>query len=152
MSAPGEILALAGLGGGTEAAAAVAQRGDIFRMVEAAETAVLCPAEPGGLPIPLRGRLAAGMAEAHGLPELAAHYRARTETMGDVALADGLEQAVAAFAEMAAMRPRDATGGDIDALRGAGLAEPDIVRLCELTAFVAFHIRVVIGLRVMEGQ
>ena len=47
------------------------------------------------------------------------------------------------------LSPKDAKEDDISALKSAGLDDADIVRLSELIAFVAYQIRVVIGLRLM---
>ena len=44
------------------------------------------------------------------------------------------------------MNPKQATEGEILALKSAGILEADIVRLSELIAFVSYQVRVVKGL------
>jgi uncharacterized protein YciW len=58
-------------------------------------------------------------------------------------------RAILAFTDLVALSPRDATAADIERLRDAGIAEPDIVRLAQLNAFFAYKIRLVDGLKLM---
>jgi uncharacterized protein YciW len=51
--------------------------------------------------------------------------------------------------DLVTQSPKSATRGHIDALRDAGVAEADIVRLAELIAFVNYQLRVVAGLRLL---
>ncbi|MEM9430867.1 MAG: hypothetical protein AAGA32_15410 [Pseudomonadota bacterium] len=129
-------MALAGVAGGPTAAA-VRERADIAEMIAVAERAALRPDDPGGLSHTLRAEIAASIAKAEGCTALAERWG---HGSGEGA------PALRAFADKVAMGPRDIVSGDIDALRAAGVAEPDIVRLCELVAFTAFYIRVVKGL------
>ena len=39
----------------------------------------------------------------------------------------------------------------LDALKSAGIADADIVRLAELNAFLAYQIRLIAGLKLMQG-
>ena len=50
-----------------------------------------------------------------------------------------------------AAHTRDIAADDIAALQDAGVTDADIVRLCELNAFLAYQIRVVSGLQLMTG-
>ena len=50
------------------------------------------------------------------------------------------------------MSPREIRAEDIEALKTAGVADPDIVRLCELNAFLAYEIRLVAGLRLLREK
>lgn len=143
-------------------AEALTVRANIVALADASHDAVLTPREPGGIDHGLRAALAARMAHHNRDDRIAAHYA----ELLDVA---GPPQAVAAIAEpghtpsdprLAAIvrhidllttHPRDATKGDVDALRNAGVAEPDIVRLAELAAFVSFQVRFAIGLRLLES-
>ena len=54
--------------------------------------------------------------------------------------------------DLVTLGPKDAVAGDIQALRAAGLAEADIVRLSELIAFLAYELRLVAGLRLLGGE
>ena len=60
----------------TPAAAAVAFRADVLRMTQAAEDAVLRPAEPGGWPHALRAALACRIARLNDCHALATRYLA----------------------------------------------------------------------------
>ena len=59
--------------------------------------------------------------------------------------------AILAHSDLLTLRPRDATRGDIEALKAAGVEEPDIVRLAELAAFVNYQARVIRGLQALGG-
>jgi uncharacterized protein YciW len=159
---------LAGLDGARAGAggldAVLRQRAEILSLCEQSHRAILTPREPGGLPHVLRAALAARMALANRDAALEAHYRG---LMGgaDAALAvvaaggSAPAGADAAFGmSLAAIvrhvdlmtRHVPAAGrADIDALKTAGLTEPDIVRLQELIAFVNFQVRVIAGLRAL---
>ena len=57
------------------------------------------------------------------------------------------------FVDKVANQTRDAAAADISHLAGGrGIADADIVRLCELVAFLAFQIRVISGLRSDEWE
>ena len=51
--------------------------------------------------------------------------------------------------DLVTLNPKDATEGDITALRSVGLGDADIVRLSELIAFISYQVRVVAGLRLI---
>ena len=55
--------------------------------------------------------------------------------------------AILSHVDLVTTRPRDATQADIAALRGAGVTEPDIVRLSQVVAFVNYQVRVIAGLQ-----
>ena len=59
---------------------------------------------------------------------------------------------VLAFVDKVANQTRDIAAKDIAGLQAAGVSDADIVRLCELIAFLAYQIRVVAGLRLMQGS
>ena len=143
--------------------AALDGRADILSMTRKAHDAALRPAKPGGLSHAVRAALAARAARLHGEESLAVHYRslmAAANAGGDVeALADpaatNVEDrrlaAFAAYTDLASTAPRDATEADIAALWTAGICDADIVRLAELTAFLAYQFRVVAGLKLMQA-
>jgi len=118
---------------------------------------VLRPHQTGRWSHPLRAALAARIATLNAEPQLAADY---AEGAGDfAALADpaqdgaaqGLAEVVA-FMDKVAADTRHVSAGDIAALQAAGVADADIVRLAELNAFLAYQIRVIAGLRLMQGR
>jgi uncharacterized protein YciW len=139
-----------------EATGSLTLRGDIFAMTEAASAAVLTPTETGAFSHSMRAALAARIARLNGLDDLAEHYGQRIgdneAILGDPSFDGGHDdrlRAVLAFTDRVATSPKDATSGDIKALSRAGLSEPDIVRLTQLNAFLAYEIRLVDGLRLM---
>lgn len=152
-------LAAAGLAPGSAAWAAAEGRARVLEMTAAAEAAVLAPAEPGAWPHPLRAALAARIVRIGGDGRLAARYAAGAGGDPASALADpardGAEAglgAVLAFVDRVARTPREVTAADVLALRQAGIADADIVRLAELNAFVAYQLRLVAGLRLLAGE
>ncbi|MGR3378263.1 hypothetical protein [Salipiger abyssi] len=149
-------LKAAGIAQGPVAAAAET-RAKIIEATQAAEDAVLSPRDPGAFPHDLRAALAARLATAGGEPALAERYLDKAGAM--VALADPARDGVAegfgtvvAFFDKAANRTRDIAAEDISSLQAEGIADADIVRLCELCAFMAYQLRVVAGLRLMKGE
>ena len=164
MSAPHLIETLAAVPDGTALAAALEERAQIMALSQASHDAVLQPREPGGLSHGERAALAARMAHWNRDATLAAHYRDLLDQAGAgaalTAIASGADTgetgtdarlaAIVRHADMLTLRPRDATRADIEALVAAGVAEPDIVRLAELAAFVNYQVRVIAGLRLLE--
>jgi len=136
----------------------VSTRGNIIGMTQTAENAVLRPKEVGAFPHDLRAALAARVARLAGDEALATYYAADAEQYA--ALSEPGEPgakhkelaAVLTFVDKVANQTRDAAAADISGLQAAGIADADIVRLCELVAFLAFQIRVISGLRLMNGK
>lgn len=134
-----------------------AARGDVAEMSRAACRAVLSPADPGGWSVPWRHAVAARICATHGQDGLA---RARLAEADDDTRAladpgfpgrDGREGTVLAFVDGVAARPRTIGAADVEGLKSAGVAEADIVRLCELAAYLAYECRVAAGLALMKG-
>jgi uncharacterized protein YciW len=147
-------LAAAGVGADSASAAAVRGRANIFEMTEAAENAVLRPADFGAFPHDLRAALAGRIARNSGDAALAARYLAGAgpkAALSEAADADGDLALVLDFVDRVGGKPRDVTAEDVARLRAGGVSDADIVRLCELVAFVAYQIRVVAGLRLLGG-
>lgn len=157
MSGDDTILALAGLGKTGATAEAVAGRSNIFQMTATAEQAVLRPKDFGRWPHPLRAALAARIAALNATDDLARHYAGAA---GDfAALADPGNDGtthgfgpVIAHIDKVATRTKDVDAADITALQEAGISDADIVRLCELNAFLSYQLRVIAGLRLMTGD
>lgn len=134
----------------------LAVRQNIFDMTRQAQKAVLVPAEPGAWPHAMRAALAARIAARNGNAGLAAIYTASLQNTPEAALAepdfagrDTTEQKLLAFMDRVANDTRTVTPSDISTLQQAGIADADIVRLCELNAFLAYQIRVIAGLASM---
>ena len=147
-------LAIAGIGETGPVAEVAKLRSNIFKMTVAAEDAVLRPKEVGRWSHRLRAALAARIAALNNDSELAARYIADAgefAPLGDLSRdgeAEGLG-AVIAFMDKVAAETRDVSAADLTALQMAGVADADIVRLCELNAFLAYQVRVIAGLRLM---
>lgn len=147
-------------------APALALRADIFAMTGRSRRSVLAPAEPGGLDTALRLGLAVRIARQNRDDALADAYGAfgaADPAVADPAVADPAtadpataggagapaRAAMLRHADLLTLTPRAAGEADIVALRDAGVAEPDIVRLSQLVAFVNYEARVVAGLRAL---
>ena len=156
------IETLAGVAPGSKFAEALSVRAEIMRLREAAHDAVVLPREPGGLSHGLRAALAARMARQAGDEALALHYDGYLAHVFDPDVtplarpgsraANPRDEAIVRHADMLTLQPRQATRAHIEALKQAGLAEADIVRLAELAAFVSYQVRVVAGLKLLKGM
>ena len=62
-----------------------------------------------------------------------------------------LDSTLIPFVDKAAHATKDIVAEDILKLQAVGVSDADIVRLCELIAFVAYQVRLVVGLRLMNG-
>jgi uncharacterized protein YciW len=153
------IETLASVRPGSALADAMAKRAEIMRLSQAAHDAVLLPRDPGGLSYGLRAALAARMARLIRSPDLARHYDALVDHAGEAATApladpdtnaaDERTAEIVRHADRLTIAPREATQAHVDALRAAGVVDPDIVRLAELAAFVNYQARVVAGLALL---
>ncbi len=134
-------------------AQATASRSNIFEMSQAAEDAVLRPRDFGAFPHDLRAALAARVARQAGDDILADHYIAGAGDRAALAEPGAFVPELAGvlgFVDKVANRTREVVAEDIHGLQSAGIADADIVRLCELVAFLAYQIRVIAGLRLMQ--
>lgn len=133
-------------------------RSDIAQMSRKAQESVLSPADPGAWSIDWRHAVAARICRLHGIGGLEAGYLAKVADPAVAGLADPAhkgrttaETVVLAFMDRVATTPREIVAGDITALTDAGVAEPDVVRLCEMAAFLAYQCRVAAGLALIAG-
>lgn len=143
---------------GAAASAAAQARSAIFEMSRQAESAVIAPRDAGGFPSEWRHAVAARIATLNALPDLAAHYLAGITDPALRGLADpgtagrdARERSVVTFMDRVATQPRAVQAEEIEALKAAGVAEADIVRLCELNAFMSYQCRVLAGLAALKG-
>lgn len=156
MAQPANPEASPWLGAATSAAAR--SRSTILEMSRQAESAVIDPRDPGGFPSAWRRAVAARIAIQNALPDLAAHYLADVADpalrgLADPAEAgrDARERSVITFMDRVATQPRAVQAEEIEGLKAAGVAEADIVRLCELNAFMSYQCRVLAGLAALKG-
>lgn len=157
------IARIVGIEPGSALAEVVAGRADVMALTQQTHDGALMPETPGGLSHAERAALACRIAKINNDSEFEAHFEAlldKADASGEAArLADiwfdgGGDirlKALMRHVDLVAHAPKDATRHDIELLREAGIAEPDIVRLAELIAFVSYQIRVAAGLRLMRG-
>lgn len=143
---------------GAAASAAVQSRSAIFEMSRQAENAVIDPRDAGSFPSGWRRAVAARIATLNAMPELAAHYLASVSDPALRGLAnpteagrDASERSVITFMDRVATQPRAVQAEEIEGLKAAGLTDADIVRLCELNAFMSYQCRVLAGLAALKG-
>lgn len=147
---------------GSALADAMEKRAEILRLSEAAHDAVLLPRDPGGLSHGLRAALAARMARHNGNDVLAGHYDGLVERAAENATAllaqpgttsdEAHTAEIVRHADRLTVAPREATRDHIEALRGVGVTDADIVRLSELAAFVNYQVRVIAGLQLIGAR
>lgn len=149
------LLGAAGVAPDSDVARVVSTRAKVIEMTQAAENAVLRPKDVGVFAHDLRAAIAARVANLAGDATLAAHYLADAGQYA--ALADpnvsGTEQGwetILAFVDKVANQTSAVSAADICKLQAAEISDADIVRLCELVAFLAYQIRIVDGLRLMQ--
>lgn len=129
------------------------QRADVFKMTRDAQKAVLTPADPGNISYELRASLAARICAANNNPYLASLYAQAVKDSNNKPLSqpdyfpeNTTEQLIVKFMDKVANDTKSVTAEDISQLQKAGIHDADIVRLCELNAFLAYQIRVAAGL------
>jgi uncharacterized protein YciW len=151
------ILNISGILPDGDVARTAERRENIIQMTQAAEEAVLRPGDFGRFDHDVRAALAARVARLATDETLAAHYlsgagdKAGLADPSETGKAHGLETIVS-FVDKVANQTCDIEAADISRLQAAQLPDADIVRLCELVAFVAYQLRVIAGLRLMQGE
>ena len=154
------VVESAGISANHPLAAVLGGRGEVMQLTQASHAAALKPEPPGGLSHGERAALACRMARLNDEETLARHYEAMIPEgsepllMADPAFIGGDDnrtKAILRHTDLVTTNPKQASEGDISALRDAGIPEPDIVRLSELIAFVGYQVRVVKGLRLMTA-
>jgi uncharacterized protein YciW len=128
---------------GPPLASVLAHRADLMAASVRNERAVMTPDDPGGLSHAERLAIASRIASRNGDAALAARYA------GDAPATDARWTAILRHVDLVTDHPKDATSADIAALRMAGIAEADIVRLSQVIAFVNYQVRVIAGLRLI---
>ena len=148
-------LVLSGISAESSVGEATSTRSNIFEMTQLAESAVLRPFDYGMFPHDVRAALACRIAARAGESRLAEYYAV---SMGDkFNLAESImiegepESTLIPFVDKAANDTKNIVAEDISKLQAVGVSDADIVRLCELIAFVSYQVRVTLGLRLMNG-
>ncbi|MBN9672537.1 hypothetical protein [Roseibium aggregatum] len=151
------LLDLAGIAGGSPIAAALEGRSNIVAMTQTTEDAVLKPVDAGSWSHDVRAALAARIAALNGEGALADRYCGLIADPEVAELADPLKSGkvqgmehVCDFMDKVAAQTRDVDAEDIRTLQESGVSDADIVRLCEINAFMSYQVRVLAGLRLMK--
>jgi uncharacterized protein YciW len=140
--------AIVGVAPGSTLAALRAQRPEILRHTQGSHDVLLSPDDPGGLSLAERALVARRVAELAGHVALTAHYQALVDARGVPANGPRIA-AILAHAERLANAPGSATKLHLAALQAVGLQARDIVALAQLVAFVAYQVRVAVGLALL---
>jgi uncharacterized protein YciW len=140
--------AIIGAPPGSPLAALRAQRPDILRHTQGSHDVLLSPDDSGGLSLAERALVARRVAEFSSHAALTAHYQVLLDARGMPP--DGTRTAaILAHAERLATAPGSATKAHLQALTAVGLQPRDIVALAQLVAFVAYQVRVAVGLSLL---
>ena len=138
-----------------------AQRADIRANTQGAYRELVIPANPGGVTPAERAALALRVALLDGETALAEHFRALLAQAGTPAQQAAAEAPPAGpgrfplllqYGDQVAQHPGQLLQSDIDALTKHGLSPQDIVAVTQLVAFVPFQVRLLAGLRAMQGK
>lgn len=135
------------------------RRPEALRHAEGAWRELVLPPDPGGFTPVERAAVALRGALGEGDAGLAAHYRFLLAGQpAAIAAAEGQGEAAGArmaallrHADLVADRPADCGQAEIDALRGLGLTPQEVVALTQLVSFVPYQVRLLAGLRAMQG-
>lgn len=129
------------------------ERADIFKKTRDAQKAVLTPSDFGAISYDLRANLAARICAANNNPYLASFYsqkiaatNERSISQPDYFPVNSTEKLIVEFMDKVANNTQSVIPDDITQLQRAGIDDADIVRLCELNAFLAYQLRVAAGL------
>ena len=146
-------LTIAGVKNNSSIGTAVKARSQIFEMTQA-EDAVIRPKDYGRFPHELRAWLAARIAKRAGHSELAFHYmqiadpKASSDHPGHKTYIN--LRTLTDFVDKVANMPRDIKENDIADMQAAGFADQDIVRVCQLVAFISYQVRITTGMHMMK--
>lgn len=138
------------------------QRDKVAAATEGSYRALFDPALPG---LSLAERLAVALYAARLTPsaELAAHYRAQLEQAGadgatvaaidrgQAHVSDARLRAMLQFTRKLIEKPVEGDRAALLALPAAGLSTPEVVTLAQLIAFLSYQVRLVAGLRALDG-
>lgn len=164
MSEPDDLLDdILGIAPGSPLDALRRGRPEARRHAEGAYREMLSPDDPGGVSRVERAALALRAALREGDAALAVRYRGLLDGL-DAAEATMLAEDLSAepmegrlpallrYADLVAARPGATTGSDLDALRAMGLTPRDVVAITQLVSFVPYQVRLLAGLRAMQGE
>ena len=154
---------LLGIAPGSPLAALRQRRPEARAHAQGAYRELLMPEDPGNVSHAERAALALRAALREGDRPLAARFRALLEAAGGEEaimlaedLSDGIMEgrlpALLRYADMVAAKPASVGQDTIDALSAMGLTLRDIVAVTQLVSFVPYQVRLMAGLRAMQGE
>lgn len=157
------IETLLGIQPGSPLAELRAQRADIRANTQGAYRELVIPADPGGVTVAERAALALRVALLDGETALAAHFRAlltAAATSAELAEAEtmpappgsGRFPLLLRYGDTVAQHPAQIDQAAIDALTAHAMSPQDIVAVTQLVSFVPFQVRLLAGLRAMQGK
>tara|TARA_B100001057_G_scaffold501219_1_gene622128 strand:+ start:1552 stop:2034 length:483 start_codon:yes stop_codon:yes gene_type:complete len=135
----------------------ITKRSEIFKMSQIAENSVIFPKVCGAFSHELRAWIACYISKKANHIKLANKFlknanKKATWTNPNCKTKIALKILIP-FVEKVSNNTKNVEANDITKLQKAGLADEDIVRLCQLIAFVSFQIRVITGLQLInEGK
>jgi len=151
------INTLAGIAPDSALAAIRALRPDVVRHTQGSYDALLAPAEPVGLTLAERAKVALRVARLEGNATLADHYRHQLTQLGvhgetiagveQFPAGPTLEPRVAAIlhhVDRLTNEPASATQAHLAALQAHGLCVREIVTLSQLIAFLSYQVRLLV--------
>lgn len=156
---------LAGIAADTPLAVLRAQRPDIVRHAEGSYQALLEPEDLGGVSALERDLIALRVAVLTGSTALEDWHQARLRqagVLGPVLLAVATnpnahhlaprQRAILRHVDRLTTAPTKATAAHIGELTAVGLTPRDIVVISQLTAFLSFQVRTLVGLRILAEE
>ncbi|MEC9309617.1 MAG: hypothetical protein VX966_08975 [Chloroflexota bacterium] len=155
-----KLLSASGIEPTNEILEVLSSREELMSLSQEAHDACIIPKDSGGISLSERAALASRMCNLNSEHQLANYYAGMVPS-GDPALqmADPLLKmtdspridCMLKHTDLVTTHPKDTIASDIQHLEANGFSTADIVRLSELIAFVNYTIRVVKGVRLMEG-
>ena len=155
-----KLLSASGIQPTDEILEVLSSREELMALSQEAHDACITPKDSGGISFSERAALASRMCSLNSEYQLASYYAGMIPG-GDLALqmADPQLQmpgspridCMLKHTDLVTTHPKDTIASDIQLLEANGFSTADIVRLSELIAFVNYTIRVVKGVRLMEG-
>ena len=118
-----------------------AARPEARKWTQSSYDALFDPAEEQNLARGERFAIALRVAESSGSPALAAHYRARLESLS-IGAGEQRWAAIFRHVDRVTREPRAISAADLQALAAAGFDEATIVTLAQIVGFVAYQVRV----------
>jgi uncharacterized peroxidase-related enzyme len=126
-------------------------RAKVAQATQACDELIFSPTLAAGLSLHERLQAAQAAAQAAELAPLATHYHHRLEALAVPAQASARLQAILDFSRSVSLRPLSADRLALRRLQDQGLTVPDIVLLAQLVGYVAYQLRLIAGLRVLDA-